>query len=84
MVKVNVSCPVCKNWDKIEISDNAIKNVEKGVLAVNITPGMICEHSFIAYVDKNLSVRDCFIADFKIEAPEISETQNAETDSQSF
>ncbi|MFX1481033.1 MAG: hypothetical protein ACFFCI_23375, partial [Promethearchaeota archaeon] len=73
--------PVCRKWDKIEISDNAIKNIKKGVLAVNVTPGMICEHSFIAYVDKNLSVRDCFIADFKIEVPENSETQRAEADS---
>jgi hypothetical protein len=40
------------------------------LLAVNIAPGMICDHTFIAYVDKNLTVRDCFVADFKIEAPE--------------
>ncbi len=70
MAKLEIRCPVCKKWDNIEILDNATKNVKKGLLAVNISPGMICEHSFIAYVDKNLVVRDCFIADFKIETSE--------------
>ncbi|MFW9826125.1 MAG: hypothetical protein ACFFEY_00710 [Candidatus Thorarchaeota archaeon] len=70
MAKVFVRCPICSKWDKIEISDDATKNVTKGLLAINIASGMICEHSFIAYVDKNLSVRDCLVADFKIELPE--------------
>jgi len=80
MAKIEVRCPVCSDWDKIEISDEAIKNITKGLLAVNITAGMICEHTFIAYVDKNLIVRDCLIADFKIEAPEISPTEGTEAD----
>jgi len=78
MAKIEVRCPVCSNWDNIEISDDATKNVAKGLLAVNITAGMICEHTFIAYVDKNLIVRDCLIADFKIEAPEVSTSEGAE------
>lgn len=78
MAKIEVRCPVCSNWDNIEISDDATKNVAKGLLAVNITAGMICEHTFIAYVDKNLIVRDCLIADFKIEAPKVSTSEGAE------
>ncbi|MFX0081938.1 MAG: hypothetical protein ACFE94_09315 [Candidatus Hodarchaeota archaeon] len=70
MAKIEVRCPICSNWDNIEISDDATRNATKGLLAINITAGMICEHNFIAYVDKNLIVRDCLIADFKIEAPE--------------
>ena len=80
MAKIEVRCPVCSNWDNIEISDDATKNVTKGLIAVNITAGMICEHNFIAYVDKNLIVRDCLIADFKIEAPEVSTTKGTEDD----
>jgi hypothetical protein len=58
---------------KIEISDESIKNVSRGLLAINVTPDIICEHTFIAYVDKNLAVRDYFIADFQIEIPELSD-----------
>jgi hypothetical protein len=75
MAKIEVRCPVCSKWDHIEISDDATENITKGLLAVNIATGMICEHNFIAYVDKNLIVRDCLIADFKIEAPETSTTE---------
>jgi hypothetical protein len=70
MAKLEIRCPICSKWEYIEILDDATKNVKKGLLAVNIAPGMICDHNFIAYVDKNLIVRDCFIADFKIETPE--------------
>ena len=80
MAKLEVRCPICAKWDNIEIRDDATKNVKKGLLAVNIAPGMICEHSFIAYVDKNLIVRDCFIADFKIEAPEVVISQKEENE----
>ena len=80
MAKIEVRCPICSNWDNIEISDDATKNVAKGLLAVNLTAGMICEHTFIAYIDKNLIVRDCLIADFKIEAPEVLTTEGTEDD----
>ncbi len=76
MAKLEIHCPICGKWEYIEILNDATKNAQKGLLAVNIEPGMICEHSFIAYVDKNLIVRDCFIADFKIEAPEMEISQS--------
>ena len=78
MAKIEVHCPICSKWDKIEIADEATKNITKGLLAINITSGMICEHSFIAYVDKNLTVRDTFIADFKIETSETPIVQEVE------
>lgn len=67
MAKLEIRCPSCSARGKIEISEDAIKNVSKGLLAVNIAVGMICEHSFIAYVDKNMQIRDYFMADFQIQ-----------------
>lgn len=75
MAKVEIRCPICSQWEHVEIADDATKNVAKGLLAINIAAGMICEHSFIAYVDKNFSVRDCLVADFKIELPESTPTE---------
>ncbi|MFX1375289.1 MAG: hypothetical protein ACFFA0_05710 [Promethearchaeota archaeon] len=75
MPKIELRCPICSKWDLIEISYNAPKETKKGLTAVNIKAGMICEHSFIAYIDKNLMVRDCLIADFKIEVPESSRVE---------
>lgn len=78
MAKIEIRCPLCSKWDHIEISDDATKNVSKGLLTINIAAGMICEHSFIAYVDKNLIVRDCLVADFKIELPEGETSEGTE------
>lgn len=75
MAKIEIRCPICSSWDNIEISDDVTKNVTKGLVTINITSGMICEHSFIAYLDKNLIVRDYFVADFKIETPDTTSTQ---------
>ncbi len=73
MTTIKLTCPSCKKKGIIEISDESIKNVSRGLLAINVTPDIICEHTFIAYVDKNLAVRDYFIADFQIEIPELDE-----------
>ena len=74
MAKVEIRCPICSKWEKIEIADDATEKISKGLIAINIAAGMVCEHSFIAYVDKNLTVRDCLVADFKIELPESTPT----------
>lgn len=78
MNTITITCPSCKNKGKIEISDEKIKNSPRGLLSVNVASDIICEHSFIAYVDKNLSIRDYFIADFQIGIPDIAPTEDTE------
>ncbi len=70
-MKVEVRCPSCLKIGFIEISDDEFKKTNRGLLSVNIAERIICHHSFIAYIDKNLHVRDCFIADFHIKIPEL-------------
>jgi len=84
MKKLEVRCPSCSSRGYIEISEVAVEKAARGVYAVNISEGIACEHSFVAYVDKNLSVRDTFIADFQLELPEISSPRvnDPETSSQ--
>jgi hypothetical protein len=76
MVKIFIRCPSCKVKDFIEVEDLAFKNVNRGLLAVNIDSNTICEHSFIVYIDRNYKLRDYFIADFKITIPEITPITN--------
>ena len=75
MRKLEVRCPSCSNRGYIEISEEEVDKAARGVYAVNVTEGITCEHSFVAYVDKNLTVRDTFIADFQLELPEITSPQ---------
>jgi len=76
---IQITCPSCKKNGNIEISDEAIKNVSRGLLAINVASNIICDHSFITYVDKNFTIRDYFIADFQIEIPEIAPIEETET-----
>lgn len=80
MAILQVICPECSSRGNIEISNNAIKNVSSGLLAVNVPQGTICSHSFITYVDKNLEIRDYFMADFQFELPDTAPTEEFKVD----
>ena len=69
--RVEVRCPACKKVGAIEVEENIVKSSPRGVTAVNVAEYLICEHSFIAYIDKNFVVRDCFISDFTVQLPQI-------------
>ncbi|MFX1276789.1 MAG: hypothetical protein ACFFBP_00190 [Promethearchaeota archaeon] len=71
MSKVEVRCPACEKRGIIEVEENIVVNSPRGVTAVNVAEYLICEHSFVAYIDRNFSVRDCFISDFTVELPQI-------------
>ena len=71
MKKIEVRCPSCAARGFIEVSEEEVERAARGVFSVNISEGFICEHSFVAYIDKNFSVRDTFTTDFQLELPEI-------------
>ena len=77
-MKIEVRCPACSKRGTIEISEKDVKKAAKGLFAVNIDK-TFCSHSFVAYVDKNLSIRDCYIADFQIGLPEALQDKKVET-----
>ena len=78
MKKLEVRCPSCSSRGYIEISEEEVEKAARGVFAVNISEGITCEHSFVVYIDKNLTIRDSFIADFQLELPEISSPESKE------
>ena len=70
MASIKIQCPSCGKKGDFEILDEKIKNVARGLLAVNIAENTICEHSFIAYVDKNFTIRDYL----EIKIPSLSQS----------
>ncbi|TFG15165.1 MAG: hypothetical protein EU535_02000 [Promethearchaeota archaeon] len=66
-----ITCPTCNKSGKIEILEEKMREATKGLLAINIASNIICEHSFIVYIDRNLTIRDYFVADFHIDIPKI-------------
>jgi len=70
-VDITIHCPVCNTRGQISVEKNIIDQSIRGVTAVNVAENLICKHSFVTYVDKNLHVRDAFVCDFKVDIPKI-------------
>lgn len=85
MPKIKIACPRCSTKGEIEVDEERIKKVERGLLAINVAANTACacEHSFIIYLDKNLKIRDYFMADFEIQVPQskkdLATTKNEST-----
>ena len=71
MVKVRIKCPDCDGVGHIEVDKTLILENSRGITAINVAENLICEHSFVAYIDTHFKMRDSFIADFKVQLPEI-------------
>ena len=78
MGSVEIRCPTCGKKGNLEVAEEFIKNISRGLLAINIANKTVCDHSFIAYVDKNLTVRDYFVVDFQVQIPEITPSKSYE------
>ena len=78
MKKIEVRCPSCAGRGFIEVSEEEVEEAKRGVLAVDVSEGFICEHSFVAYIDKNFIVRDTFMTDFQLEVPDIIPNKSIE------
>jgi len=75
MVSIEMRCPSCAKSGIIEVEENIISSSDRGVTAVTVAEYLICEHSFFAYIDKNLCIRGCYIADFQLELPTMKSDQ---------
>ena len=77
MVHVDIRCPECLKTAKVDVEENILHQSKRGISAINIC-ALICDHTFVAYIDTNLNVRDCFITDFTIDLPQIELEQISE------
>jgi hypothetical protein len=73
MEKIQVICPTCSKIGYIYVSLNEddVKGNPRGILAINVYPKQVCSHALVAYVDKNLELRDCLTVDFQVELPQL-------------
>lgn len=63
MKKIEIHCPECRQIGRIEIDENNIGKSSLGITAINVAGGLICPHSFEIYLDNNLNVTDCSLAE---------------------
>lgn len=79
MVKIEIRCPICQKRRIIELDEDLVNEKRsRGVISVNLKPDLACEHSFIAYLDNNLAVRDAITMDFELEIPQMDTVHDVE------
>ncbi|MFX1386853.1 MAG: hypothetical protein ACFE9M_06525 [Promethearchaeota archaeon] len=64
--KIGFICPVCKTRKFLDVPKSVIAEA-KQLTTMSIARGLVCDHQFQAFVDKNFQVRGYQRVDFEIE-----------------
>ncbi len=71
MIELRVLCPECEKVGFLKVDENIVEKSLRGITAIEVPELLLCDHSFMVYIDKNYAIRDSFITDFKIKLPQI-------------
>ncbi|TFG02193.1 MAG: hypothetical protein EU539_13305 [Promethearchaeota archaeon] len=63
--EVQVICPICKTEKKLNIPKTII-NQAKQLTTISIQKGLVCDHHFQAFIDKNFKIRGYQKIDFEL------------------
>ena len=74
--QVKVSCPICKT-EKILKFPKTVINQAKQLTTISLPKGLVCDHHFQAFVDKNFVVRGYQKVDFEF-AYDVLKKENPE------
>lgn len=64
--KIRVICPVCQKNNSLFVPKAKILNSGKGLTTVFVHSGLVCQHSFQIFIDKNGKVRGHETPDFEL------------------
>ncbi len=64
---VQVICPVCKAQNTVRIPKSVINQASQ-LTTVSVPKGLICDHHFQAFVDKNFKIRGYQKVDFQLDS----------------
>ena len=63
--EVQIVCPICKTEKQLNIPET-ILNQAKPLTTISIQKGLLCNHHFQAFIDKNFKVRGYQKIDFEV------------------
>ena len=64
--KIRVICPICEKTNFLLVPKANILNSTKGLTTVFVHSGLVCDHSFQIFIDKNGQVRGHETPDFEL------------------
>ncbi|MFX1276886.1 MAG: hypothetical protein ACFFBP_00885 [Promethearchaeota archaeon] len=74
--KILTTCPICKSKKELKVPDSIINDASQ-LTTVSLPKGLICDHHFQVFIDKNFKVRGYQKVDFEIKLGKI-EKKNSE------
>ena len=72
--KVKIICPVCKARKEVKFPKSVI-NEEGNITTISLPKGLLCDHHFQAFVDKNFVVRGYQKVDFEFKAKKLVDSK---------
>jgi len=75
-VKILVICPICSESKKLEFP-KSICEATDNLTTISIPKGLICNHSFQAFVDKNYKIRGYQKVDYEFTPPSLKPSKKA-------
>ena len=75
--KVLLVCPECRTQKDLKVPSKIIEQSQH-VITISIPTGLVCEHHFQAFVDKNCDVRGYQLGDFEFSKLEYYESSDIE------
>ena len=73
--KVLTICPICKSKKDLDLPESIV-NQASNIATISIPKGLVCEHHFQMFVDKNFHVRGYQKVDLEIEINSKDEKKN--------
>ena len=81
--EIQIICPICKTSKKLNIPIKVIDQA-KQLTTVSIPSGIVCEHGFQSFVDKNFKVRGYQRVDFEFSHIEYYESSDDKEETEDF
>jgi hypothetical protein len=72
--KVKITCPICKVKKELKFPKSVI-NEARQLTTISLPKGLLCDHHFQAFVDKNFIVRGYQKVDFEFETKKSAESK---------
>ncbi|MGV9199821.1 MAG: hypothetical protein ACOC44_09705 [Promethearchaeia archaeon] len=72
---IQIVCPICERDKELKIPSTLVKK-HKHLTTISIPKGVICEHHFQAFIDKNFRVRGYQQVDFEFPLEKEKEERN--------
>ncbi len=85
---ISIRCPICNSQKQLKIPESIVKKANQ-LTTISLPKGVLCDHHFQMFVDRNFKVRGYQKVDFELTRPKnnktaLNKSANENSDSELF